>query len=67
MFGSDTYTPKPVAFFEPTPLRMSSIAQTYPKTFPNEKRTKEPYHETYPFRTNPENIISTEDVRALYR
>ena len=66
MFGRDTYTPKSDTLFEPRPLRTTSIAQIYPKTFIDEKGTKEPYHETYAFWTNPENIITTTDLQDLY-
>jgi len=47
-------------------LRLTSIAQIYPKSFINLKGTNEPYQETSAFWTNPDNIITTEDLNALY-
>jgi len=56
-----------VILFELSSLRASSIAQVYCPTFIRELGTKDPYHETYVFWTNPENIITTDDLIALYR
>jgi len=39
----------------------------YSPSFIRELGTQRAYHETYAFWTNPENIISTEDLEALYQ
>jgi len=67
MFGKDTYAPKPETLFEPRPGRTTSIAQVYFQTFTRELGTQEPDHETYSFLTHPENIITPEELPALYR
>jgi len=64
MFGRDIYTPKPEILFEPRPLRTTSIAQVYSPSFIRELGTQRPYHETYAFWINPENIITTQDLEA---
>ena len=67
MFGRDTYTPQLETLFEPSPLSTTSISQDYFPTFIRELGTQKPYHETYAFSTNPENIITTKDLDALYQ
>jgi len=67
MFGRETYTPKPEILFEPRPLRTTSISQVYSPSFIRELGTQRPYHETYAFWINPENIITTQDLEALYQ
>jgi len=56
MFGGDIYSPKPEILFEPRALRTTSIAQVYSPSFIRELGIQRPYHETYAFWTNPENI-----------
>ena len=53
--------------FELKSLRTTSIVQVYCPNFIRELGTKDPYHETYAFWTNPEKIITTDDLIALYR
>ena len=67
MFAGDIYTPKLEILFEPRPLRTTSIAQVYSRSFIREPGTQRPYHETYAFWTNPENIITTQDLETLYQ
>jgi len=67
MLGRDIYTPKPETLFEPRPLSTTSIAQVYSPSFIRELGTQRPDHETYAFWTNPENIITTQDLEALYK
>jgi len=67
MFGRKTHNPKPDILFEPRPLRTTSISQVYFPTFIRELGTQKPYHETYAYWTNPENIITTKDLEALYQ
>jgi len=67
MFGRDTHTPKPDSILEPKPKPTLTIAQVCPPTALRERRTKEPYYESYRFWKNPENIISHEDIAVLYR
>jgi len=52
---------------EPKPLRKTSIAQVYFPPFIRELGTQKPYHESYAFWTNPENLITTKDLEALYQ
>ena len=67
MFGRNTPTPKRETLFEPRPLRTTSIAKIYFPEFIRELGTGKPYHETYAFWTNAENIITTRDLEALYQ
>jgi len=67
MFGRDIYTPESAILFEPRPLRTTSIAQVDSPSFIRELGTQRPYQETYAFWINPENIITTQDLEALYQ
>ena len=67
MFGRDTYTPKLETLFEPRPLRTTSISQVYFPTLIRKPGTQKPYHETYSFCINLENIITTKDLEALHQ
>jgi len=67
MFGRNTPTPKQETLFEPRPFRTASIAQIYFPEFISKLGIRKPYHETYSFWTNPENIITTKDLEALYQ
>jgi len=67
MFGGDITLRKPEILFEPRPLRTTSTAQVYSPSFIRELGTQTPYHETYAFWKNPENIITTQDLEALYQ
>jgi len=67
MFGRYTHTPKPETLFEPRLVRTSTIAQSYFPTFIRELGTQEHYQETYTFWTHPENIITTQDLEAVYQ
>ena len=62
MLGRDTHTPKTHTLFEPRPLRAPSIDQVLGST---EEGTQEPYHESYFWWINPENIITLEDISGL--
>jgi len=65
MFGRDTYTPKPKKPFEPRPRRTTSIEEVL--TPIPELGTQEPYHESYFWWINPENLVTLEDITALYQ
>jgi len=67
MFRRNTPTPKQETLFEPRPLRTTSIAQIYFPEFIRELGTRKPSHETSAFWTNPQNIITTRDLDALYQ
>jgi len=67
MFGRAIDTPKPEILFEPRPLRTTSIAHVYSRSFIRKLGTQRPYNETYAFWINPENIITTQDLEALYQ
>jgi len=65
-FGRDTYTPKPETLFQPRPLQTQTIAQVYLPTYIGQLGTEEPYHKTYTFWTNPEHVITTENLATFY-
>ena len=66
MFGRDTHTPKPKKKpFEPRPLRTISIDEVL--TPIPELGTQEPYYECYFWWINPENLVTLEDITALYQ
>jgi len=68
MFGIDTHTPhKTNTLFKPRLLRTTSIPQIDFPTFIRELKTQEPYYETYAFWKNPESILTTKDLEALYQ
>jgi len=67
MFGRDSHTPKPENLSEPRPLRMTSIAKVYFPGFIRELGTEKLYYQTFSFWTNPESIINTKDLAALYQ
>jgi len=67
MFGRGTYTSKPQTLHEATPSRTISIEEVLSYTKTPELGTVEPYHESYFWWTNPEKIVTLEDIAALYR
>jgi len=67
MFGRHTDSLKHEHILEPRPLWTTSIAQIYLPTFTRELGQQKRYHETYAFRTNPENLITTKDLEPLYQ
>ena len=66
MFGKDTHTPETKSLCEPRPLRTTSIAQTLSATEALDEGTLEPYHGSYFYWINPENIITLQAIAALY-
>jgi len=66
MFGRDTCTPKPETLREPRHLRAIPIDEVLTSTKTPEPGTQEPCHKSYFWWTNPENIITLEDITALY-
>jgi len=67
MFGTDTYSPKPNTLFEPRPLRTTSIHPVLSSIEEFELAIQEPYYESYIWWTNPENLVTREDITILYR
>jgi len=67
MFGRDTHTSKSKKKkpFEPRPLRTISIDEVL--TPIPELGTQEPYHESYFWWINPENLVTLKDITALYQ
>jgi len=65
MFGRNTHTSKPKKPFEPRPLRTISIDAVL--TPIPELGTQDPCHESYFWGINPENLVTLEDITALYQ
>jgi hypothetical protein len=65
MFGKNPSIPNPDSIFDPRRQReIPSIFQICPPL--QIRGTYEPYYEIYAFWTNPENILTVEDIAAYY-